>query len=209
MFHPQTIELANVNKRFREVVEDTALSMLSESFGISFDAKKAIYPKMKYKGKAPPVILRKKIGSDNAAISCEPLEDYWKKQIEAELPKPKEGDPLPIKVPKHTVKYRDIIDMKDFSTMGYTDKSAPKEIIIEILLPYVKQASEIELDVYERKITLKSCESYNHRYNLELDLSYAVESDNGTAKFDKSKRKLIVTLPLKDRGIPILEESNS
>ncbi|GIY44843.1 PIH1_CS domain-containing protein [Caerostris extrusa] len=72
--------------------------------------------------------------------------------------------------------------------MGYTDKVAPKHIIIEVQLPDVIKASDIELDITERKLLLKSCQGMNHSYNLSINLSYAIDKEAGTAKFDKTKK---------------------
>lgn len=206
MFHPETMTLAQKDRRFKGIVEDTALSMLSKDFGVLLDGKTAKYPKMTYKGKAPPLVIRTKLGSDDRNAACEPLEEYWKKTFESEIDMAKAQTPLPLTIPKYTMKYRDIIDMADFSNLAYTDKCAPKEIVVEISLPNVKKASEVELDVYEKKIAVKSCENVNHRYNLDLVLSYAVKAADGTAKFDRPRSKLTVILPLKDRGIPVLNE---
>lgn len=209
LFHLETIELALKNQRFRGAVEDTALSTISENFGTHLDLKTAKYLKMKYKGKPPQTVMRRKIGSgEDANMTCEPLEEYWKRRLESDTTKSRK-DPLAFKTPKYSVKYRDIIDMKDFSTMGYTDKSAPKEIIVEIILPDVKKASDVELDVSEKKLTLNSCQNLDHRYKLVLDLSYAVKPNDGTARFDKTNKKLTIALPLKDREIPAVYENNN
>ncbi|GBN57627.1 hypothetical protein AVEN_211659-1 [Araneus ventricosus] len=86
--------------------------------------------------------------------------------------------------------------------MGYTDRAAPKEIIIDVQLPQVQRASDVELDILERNLVLKSCPGVSHSYSLNLDLSYAIDTNAGAAKFDKTKKVLTVTLPVKERGIP-------
>ncbi|GBN14489.1 hypothetical protein AVEN_62790-1, partial [Araneus ventricosus] len=63
MFHPKAIELALKNSRFKGVVEDTARTTVREQFGIVPSSQTALYPKMKYKGNAPPVVLRKSLQS--------------------------------------------------------------------------------------------------------------------------------------------------
>ena len=35
------------------------------------------------------------------------------------------------------------------------------------------------------------------KYNLHVDLQYPVDEERGSAKFDKSKKTLVVTLPVK------------
>ncbi|CAL1270329.1 unnamed protein product [Larinioides sclopetarius] len=200
MFHPKAIEFAVKNSRFKGVVEDTARTTVKEKFGIDLSSQTAIYPKMKYKGKAPPVVLRKSLQSKKEEYVCEPIEDYMKNL----LPKvvgTKHLVPL-TKEPKYSIKYRDILDMKDYSLMGYTDRAAPKEIIIEVQLPQVQRATDVELDILERKLLLKSSPGVNHSYRLNLDLSYSIDTNEGTAKFDKTKKVLIISLPVKERGLP-------
>ncbi|GFT91827.1 protein kintoun [Nephila pilipes] len=204
MFHPQTMDFAKQDSRFKGIVEDTALTTVKEQFGIDLSSKSKVHPKMKYKGKAPLIILRKSIQNKEQSYVCEPLEDYVKKI----LPKTKSDEnskcKLPkIKEPKYCVKYRDVLDLKDYSLMGYTDRAAPKEIIIEIQLPEVQKASDVELDILEKKLLLRSCPGTNHSYSLNLDLSYAVDMNAGIAKLDKTKKILKVALPVKDRGIPV------
>ena len=52
-------------------------------------------------------------------------------------------------------------------------------------------------------------ESNKPNYKLDLNLSYPVDEDNGNAKFDKAKRKLTVTLPVKQQIIDLAENSLS
>lgn len=210
IFHPETLELAVKNRQFRDLVEDTASSTIKENFGVILNVKSAKYPKMKYKGKSPHIVLRRKIGSNETNVECEPIGKYWEKNLENSVKKYEEQSlPQQSIIPKYAVKYRDIIDMKDFSLMGYTDKCAPKEIIVEIMLPGVQSANDIELDIYERRLILRSHQNLNHRYYLDVDLSYAVNATEGRAKFDKSNNKLTVQLPLKDRGIPVYSYTNT
>ncbi|GBN35041.1 hypothetical protein AVEN_85531-1, partial [Araneus ventricosus] len=146
------------------------------------------------------VVLRKSLQSKKEEYVCEPIEDYVKNL----LPKVEATKrPVPLtKEPKYCVRYRDVLDLKDYSLMGYTDRAAPKEIIIDVQLPQVQRASDVELDILERKLVLKSSPGVSHSYSLNLDLSYAIDTNAGAAKFDKTKKVLTVTLPVKERGIP-------
>ena len=67
--------------------------------------------------------------------------------------------------------------------------------MISIDLPLIKSASNVSLDIFETKLELKS--EKPAKYELNITLPYPVNEDNGSAKFDKCKNKLIVTLPVK------------
>lgn len=54
-------------------------------------------------------------------------------------------------------------------------------------------ATGLDLDVFETYVTLKH---QDPEYSLKATLPYPVDCDDGTAKFDKSKKCLIVTLPV-------------
>jgi dynein assembly factor 2 len=70
----------------------------------------------------------------------------------------------------------------------------PKELVVEIELPLLKSAGPVDLDIFEKKLTMKSTEPA--KYKLVLDLPYPVDENMGSAKFDKGKRKLCITLPV-------------
>ena len=59
----------------------------------------------------------------------------------------------------------------------------------------MNSAKGVDLDVLERQLTLNCLEP--QPYHLELRLPYSVDEEAGAAKFDKSTRMLIVTLPVK------------
>ncbi|KFM75252.1 Protein kintoun, partial [Stegodyphus mimosarum] len=182
-FHPETMERALKDIRFKALVEDTAISTIHDSFNIHLEKTRAKYPRMKYKGTPPSVVLRR---SKQKNLVCEPIDEYYKKRLAEKRKEILSQMPKKVQKPKYFIKYRDIVDMKDFSLMGYTDKCAPKEIVIDIDLPEVQNASEILLDVFEKKLKLESIPDAHHAYLLDMDLSYAVERDAGSAKFNKS-----------------------
>ncbi|XP_015923432.2 protein kintoun [Parasteatoda tepidariorum] len=258
MFHPETMQLAEKNPRFKRAVEDTARTTIANQFGFA-GLTNGKYPKLKYKGVPPSLILRQ--NAKGLACECESLKDYCKrltidgknveaklmkkgtkveaklttdaKEVEAKLTKDvdakltKDANEVDAKLteggkkvvdsyissidstpkqPQYSVKYRDVIDMKDYSVMGYTDLTAPKAIILDVHLPGVEGASEIDVAVLEKKFKLKSKSEKNHSYSLEVDFSYIVNKDSGTAKFAKATKILTVTLPVRERGIPVLNK---
>lgn len=64
---------------------------------------------------------------------------------------------------------------------------------MQVELPELSSASEIDLDITERRLELAHSGA---GYELRLALPYEVLSDQGSAKFDKAKKLLTVTLPV-------------
>lgn len=70
----------------------------------------------------------------------------------------------------------------------------PRELVIKIELPLLKTAAQANLDIYEKRLQLES--TAPAAYKLDLSLPYPVDDSEGSAKFDKQKRTLTVTLPV-------------
>jgi dynein assembly factor 2 len=66
---------------------------------------------------------------------------------------------------------------------------------VEVYLPEMTSAKTVELDVEEKKMTLESTEPAEYR--LVVNFAYPVDEERGSAKFDRSTRKLLITLPVK------------
>lgn len=218
IFHSDTLHLANRNGRFKILVNDTALSAVEDSFKIQLDKKNLKFPKMHYKGMKQPVVIRKKIQSyivvdeDIIEIPNYPYppiaEESEKKVCTVQEPeKPKENETV-YSTPKYVMKYRDNVDIQDYTTgkMSKINASIPKELVVEVDLPLLKTTNDVALDVTERNLSLLS--EKPSKYKLFLNLPYCVNKDDGSAKFDKSLRKLIVTLPVKYKNYSAVEEDS-
>ncbi|GLI65377.1 hypothetical protein VaNZ11_008931 [Volvox africanus] len=72
------------------------------------------------------------------------------------------------------------------------DMQVPKELLVRVTLPGVASAAGVDLDVGERRLTLK----VPGQYHLDAPLPYVVEENKGKAKFDKASKKLEITLPV-------------
>ena len=70
----------------------------------------------------------------------------------------------------------------------------PHELVVTIDLPLLTTTQDAYLDVKNKKISLTS--EKPAKYKLEIALPYEVREESGSAKFDKSKRQLIITLPV-------------
>ena len=75
-------------------------------------------------------------------------------------------------------------------------------LIIEIDLPLLRSAAPIALDIFEKQVVLVSHEPA--KYKLSINVPYLVDENLGSAKFDKAKRKLVVSLPVLPAETPKL-----
>ena len=82
----------------------------------------------------------------------------------------------------------------------------PSSIIYRVELPSCAKASQLDLDVSDTKIVLKSLESSASNYELDVALLYPCHGDKGKAKWDKHKKTLAVTLPVKKPTAAELKE---
>ena len=88
--------------------------------------------------------------------------------------------------PEYELKYR------YEQSLSEVDPVRPSELVIQISLPDMSSAKDIDLDVLEHLLTLEST-----KHKLVLKLPYPVHEDQGEAKFDKAKHNLAVSLPVK------------
>ncbi|XP_062506599.1 protein kintoun-like [Corticium candelabrum] len=97
-----------------------------------------------------------------------------------------------MEVPHYTVVHRGFVDFQDYTlARDAAPAKRPRELVVSVELPRCKSASSVSLDVFEKKIIL---ESKKQRYGLDLSLPYPIDDSKGEAKFDKSKRRLTITL---------------
>ena len=99
-------------------------------------------------------------------------------------------------VPKYTIAHRSEVDYQDYaSDPDIRRKSThPKVLVVEVLLPLLSSAVPIQLDIFERQLKLSSTKPA--KYKLDVTLPYTVDESRGSARFDKARRKLVVTLPV-------------
>ncbi len=87
------------------------------------------------------------------------------------------------------------------------DPLRPSEIVVEVFLPEMTSAKTVDLDVEEKRMTLESKEPAE--YHLVVDFAYPVDEEKGSAKFDRSTKKLLITLPVKSVAINRLTSTDS
>ena len=110
------------------------------------------------------------------------------------------------KEPVYKIKYSDNFEINNFfyNPQGYEEapKHDYKKIIIEINTPLMMGASEAELEIDTKKLKFK----YKDIYVLNLDLPIEINKDSTTAKFDKSKKLLILSADIIHKKQPVPEK---
>lgn len=217
VFHPDTYRMGETNARFRGMLHETALDGIERQFQLTLDRKNLRFPKMKFKGIPSATVIRTRSGQEPKTKDQDDImnsfpypydnktseekarehEEKVKKNkekrntAEESASDDKENDPYTR--PKYNIKYRDEIELDQFRNAPDAKPSTrPKELVVEIDLPLLKSAAQVDLDIFEKQLVLKSEEPA--KYKLDLNLPYPVDDNTGSAKFDKSKKKLIVTL---------------
>ncbi|XP_025421652.1 protein kintoun [Sipha flava] len=216
VFHPDVLDMVGRGQRLKDMVEDTALSMIEKNNNVVLDRANVKYPKMFFKGVTRSMVIRTKIDGFQ-----QPADNS---QGTTELPgcpyKPPEERPIQhhdlgalkqkslFTVPKFTIKYRSDIDIQEHGYNMHCKMNAviPKELIIEIQLPLLDSSVNIELDVLPKSLKLV-CNKPS-KYKLDINLPYTVSEEKGNAKFDKSTKTMIVSLPVV-RKEPLFEYPNN
>lgn len=210
VFHPDSLHLAQNNKAFRDMVNNTACEAIESNFDVKLDKKNLKFPKLQYKGMPHATVIRKP--SKDKPIEHDPQEQQLFDKLYAsasesksKTPKKKKAtkknnadDPAsPHTQPNYIIKHRSHIDMQECveSKDAKMNTAIPKELVIEIDLPLLKTASDITLDVTEKSLQVVS--EKPAKYKLDLTLPYRVNPDCGNAKFDNDIKKLIITLPVR------------
>lgn len=236
VFHSDTLRMANVNKQFRDLVNKTAVDGLNKSYNIHLDNNNLRFPKSYYKGMAIPAVIRKEDPNfkppeddDEETISPDILEKLYpqKSYSENQTEKVKEihvHSEQSIKakktndyihsteggytIPKYMLKQQKNVDFQDYTyskdCKQYT--AIPNQLVVEINLPLLSTTKDCMLDVKERSLSLKS--ENPAKYKLEIPLPYPVSDECGSAKFDKARHLLIVTLPVIKRNFNNLIKTN-
>ncbi|XP_023220506.1 protein kintoun-like isoform X1 [Centruroides sculpturatus] len=210
VFHPDALLLARKNERFRKMLDDVALEAVESKFDVKLDRANVRFPKMKYKGCPVAPVTRKKMEASFSPKDSEDDEfddrfeelfrppkssfDWSETKKKKKSEKPEEAEEGSRTRPKYTVKYRNRFDIQDYANVpGRTVDARPQEIIVEIHLPLLSSASDLNLDIFEKRLLLIS-EKKGASYKLDLALPYSVNENDGKAQFDKAKRKLCITL---------------
>merc|ERR1712045_799149 len=160
-------------------------------------------PKLKYKGNFRPTVIKEPFGNNlNSSTESNTENETIDTQPKLVVQPPQASDYVEyddtVNQPEYTLKYKNThldLDPAPDNVLSSSDPCRPTELVVEIYLPEMTSAKGVDLDVLERQLTLNSMEP--QCYHLDLRLPYPVDEEAGGAKFDKSSRMLIVTLPVK------------
>lgn len=222
VFHPDTLRMAEVNKQFRQLVNKTAYEGLQKTYNIHFDSNNFRFPKSHYKGMNVPAVIRKEdpnfkppVDEESEELSTEILEKLYPQRNYSQSETTEKPEPQKQKrkiktqkaefthasdngytIPKYVIKQQKNVDFQDYTYHKDSKQhtAIPNQLVVEVNLPLLSSTKECTLDVREKSLCLKS--DNPAKYKLDVTLPYAVNDEYGSAKFDKTKRKLIVTLPV-------------
>ncbi|CAD7077051.1 unnamed protein product [Hermetia illucens] len=204
VFHPDALRMAEKNAAFKKHLVETACDAVEREHKVKLDRANLKFPKIAFKGVAQPTVIRKM--SDKAPEPQEPSPiDDLLPPLPKESGKPKSFTSTSPKsrpklddytTPQFVIKHRRAVDYSEmtFELDAKLNVTIPRELVVEISLPLLNSTSECNLDVTERKLYLKSTQPA--KYKLNVDLPFPVNDKEGFAKFDKTTRKLTVTLPV-------------
>jgi dynein assembly factor 2 len=107
-----------------------------------------------------------------------------------------------IKIPNYTIVHSGNLTYQNFINSRELNSTStrPEFLIIKISLPDLSSAADVDLDTQETFLDLK----VPGKYTLHIPFKFPVKHEDGTAKFDKSKRELIVKLPVLPAQAPSL-----
>lgn len=201
VFHPHTYRMAETNGHFKKLIQDTALDGIEEQYSVKLDRKNLKYPKFKYKGTKQPAVIRSLKEAEKAK------EDTLGNVVTTDTKAAEK------------VKLKEGIDLKDSSKSengistngnGYAkpkysfthkhtgdeegDGEIPDELLLSVELPLLPTSASLNLDIIERKLSVLSQKPA--KYKLDVDLPQTIDEDKCSAKFDKTKRILTITLPV-------------
>ncbi|XP_036903085.1 protein kintoun isoform X3 [Sturnira hondurensis] len=215
VFHPGALALARRHERFRQMLDSTALEVVEKQFGVKLDHRNAKMLKIKYKGTPEAAVLRTPLpGGVPSRPEGElesPLPDFPYPYRclaasgnfvgpERQAPSSPEAVPQPAPTePHYSVVQRHHVDLQDYRCSRDSAPSpVPQELVVTIELPLLRSAEQAALEVTGKLLCL---DSKKPDYQLRLSLPYPVDDSHGKAQFNKTRRQLVVTLPVAQSAV--------
>lgn len=216
VFHPDTCHMTEKNSRFRQMVENIALNAVERNFSVNLDKVNVKRPKMKYKGMPQTSMIRvprkdtkssttSQDQNDPLAFPYPPMNNNHDQCEDSAKSNPNlisvisdAGTTVDEKKefvqPQYNLVHRGYFDIKNYYAMSdqTVASTRPRELVLTIELPMLKSAEPLELEISESCVYLECTKPV--KYKLDIKLPFPVDDTKGSAKFDKSKKRLIVTL---------------
>ncbi|TMW69026.1 hypothetical protein Poli38472_001182 [Pythium oligandrum] len=220
-FHTRTLQFATTQRPFRDMVIGTCLDAVEaqlrqfhrEPQGV-LSRNHHVLKGVLYKSGDPVTMCLKKEVEKPATITKKGAEETitTSKDEETEAPSPPKEEPLmkevstvktkttattpSLKTLSYQLIYRGQFEMMDHMQGHVGDappaSRRPKELVVEIAFPQHTSAKGIDLDVNDTMVRVTAAEYAP----LTITLPFAVVEAQGSAKFDKKARKLVVALPV-------------
>ena len=95
-------------------------------------------------------------------------------------------------VPKHKVVYSSPVDLGEFIENRYKAYKRPKEVVVTVAVPLLESLADCKIDVKEKHLVF----DVKGVYYLEVKLDFDVVEDKASAKFDRKRKELKITLPI-------------
>ena len=208
------IAQAREDGRVKDMLVQTSLDGIENRFPIhKFDRDAIKFPKMKFKGNVHRSMIREKKQPNGETVQVLEHEDpsameklagkFSAEQKSAKIAAREDAKKAKAKKskpsePKFSIVHRGEFDMMDFrlapDANQHRAQGRPRELVVTIELPKCVSAAPVELDISAERLTLV-CERPGP-YRLDTALPYEINQDEGKATFDKSRRALIITLPV-------------
>uniref|UniRef100_A0ACB8G6L1 Uncharacterized protein n=1 Tax=Sphaerodactylus townsendi TaxID=933632 RepID=A0ACB8G6L1_9SAUR len=208
VFHPDALRLAARSARFRRLVDETALEAVERRFSPGLDRANAVPLRgTKYKGVPQATLLRTPLpggappeAGGEGGSPLPPFPTPYAYPPPAPGPEPAAPTaPTAPTAPRWTLRQRCYVDLQDYRCSRDSAPSpVPRELEVAVELPLLSSAAQAQLEVRGRELRLDSRRPAA-AYRLRLPLPYPVDEDGGRAAFDKSRRRLVVTLPVRPR----------
>ena len=231
VIHPDTYRMAETNDRYQKMIYDVAFDGIEEKFNRKIDRKNVKKMKLEFKGIPQATVIRTRHSTDTSGkppITTEVLnkmpypyenkttaektreleqqmkkhrDEKQKKDLKVKKGKPKEDTDAT--TPKYTITHRSEMDLQEYCNKpDFRPSTRPKALVIKIDLPLLSSAAPVNLDIFEQRLVLESVKPA--KYKLDIRLPYPVNEEEGSAKFDKAKHCLMITLPVIPDVIPKL-----
>ena len=231
VFNQEAIKLSGQSMAFKKFVCDTAINGINNNLLKASQEKVSgdyVLKKYEYKGKEVALINVHSLVAGELDSRKEPNENF-KTSMQKEIDEIKEkkdnndnddedrvfdkpdmtidqshmelAQEYPI-TPKYKIKYSDEFELHKFFYNPSADVAPQyKKLIIEIEVPLLDNLNQAELQLENKKLTLK----YKEFYLLDLNLPIEVDKEKSDAKFDRKKHMLTISAVIVRKNVEVLK----
>ncbi|ORY50863.1 PIH1-domain-containing protein [Rhizoclosmatium globosum] len=136
--------------------------------------------------------------------AIEGIERQFSVKLDRETP---QQTPTPLQTPTYTLTHRQSVSYQNYLASrdrSLTTPPRPTSLILKIQLPLCDSAAGLSLNIINDGWTCHV--KMEGRYELFVDLGFEVVEKEGTAKFDKGRRELVVEVPCVPAPVESLPE---